>query len=281
MKKIEKTILLLILIIFSHLSIFWVPVLGRKETKTAVAIADATIDQYNPNSNYGGGISLEIGYFLEWLEACIKFDLSDKPAKTRKAELRLDFWYIEATTTVEIYDISSSWNEYTITWNNAPYYGEFLGEFTVYQDGIYIIEITDIIEFEAGQWSICLTAEEQNWLMLSSRESFGDPPKIVFTYEVSDLPIIIGVLVVIGIVAAIAIGGYTYTKKQKLRKEAISPVVPQKATPEQVVKEIPGAKKYCPMCGTPNPREAAYCINCGEKFPELDNYKNQDILKNL
>ena len=269
MKRFDKNLILLGIILIFNISFLCIPVMGFMtpiETKTITTVADSTLDQYNPDSNYGGDPSLEIGYFIEWLEACIKFDLSNKPNNVIFAELNLDFYSIEATTTIEIYDMSSSWNELSITWNNAPYYGAYLKNFVVYQEGIYLIDITEHIESESGFWSICLSANDPNWLLVASKEcySWQEPPRITFTYEVSRLPIFIGVTIgtVIG-VAVVAIIIVVIIKKKKSR-ETVEPLPLEKKIYEAPVKE---AKKYCPMCGTSTSLDTIFCVNCGEKFP--------------
>jgi len=269
MKRFDKNLILLGIIFIFNISFLCIPVMGFMtpiETKTITTVADSTLDQYNPDTNYGGDPSLEIGYFVGWLEACIKFDLSNKPNNVITAELNLDFYSIEASTILEIYDMSSSWNELSITWNNAPPYGAYLESFIVYQEEIYVIDITEHIESESGFWSICLTANEANWLFLASKEcySWQEPPKISFTYEVSYLPIILGAVLgtVIG-VAVVAIIIVVIIKKKKSR-EAIEISPPKKEMYEEPIKET---KKYCPMCGTPTSLDTIFCVNCGEKFP--------------
>lgn len=269
MKRFDKNLILLGIILIFNISFLCIPVMGvmpRLQTKTITTVEDSTLDQYNPDSNYGGDSSLEIGYFIDWLEACIKFELSNKPNNVIAAELRLDFYSIEATTILEIYDMSSSWNELSITWNNAPPYGAFLGSFIVYQEAIYTIDITEEIESESGLWSICLTTNDPNWLLVASREcySWQEPPKIEFTYEVSNLPIIIGAIIgtVIG-VAVVAIIIVVIIKKKKSR-ETVEPLPLEKKIYEAPVKEV---MKYCPMCGSPASVDTRFCMNCGEKFP--------------
>ena len=269
MKSFDKNLILLGIILIFNISFLCIPVMGFMTpigTKTITTVADSTLDQYNPDSNYGGDPSLEIGYFIEWLEACIKFDLSNKPNNVIFAELNLDFYSIEASTIIEIYDMSSSWNELSITWNNAPPYGAYLESFIVSQEGIYVIDITEHIESESGFWSICLTANAANWLFLASKEcySWQEPPKISFTYEVSYLPIILGaVLVTIIGVAVVSLIIVVIIKKKKSR-ETVKPLLLEKKIYEAPIKE---AKKYCPMCGTPASVELIFCMNCGEKFP--------------
>ncbi len=267
MKSKAKSKILLGIILIFNISFLCIPVMGLDRTKTITTVADATLEQYNPDSNYGGDSSLEIGYYYGWLEACIKFDLSNKPNNVIAAELRLDFYYVGATTTtVEIYDMSSSWYELSITWNNAPYYGAYLKNFVVYQDAIYVIDITEHIESESGLWSICLTTNDPNWLMLASKEcySWQEPPKIIFTYKVSNLPIIIGAIIgtVIGVAVVSLIIVVVIIKKKK-SQETVEPLPPERRIYEAPVKEV---MKYCHMCGTSASVDTIFCMNCGEKF---------------
>lgn len=270
MKRFDKNLILLGIILIFNISFLCLPVMGvmpRLQIKTITTVADSTLDQYNPDSNYGGDSFLEIGYFIEWLEACIKFDLSNKPNNIFTAELSLDFYSIEATTTIEIYDMSSSWNELSITWNNAPTYGAYLESFVVYQEGIYVIDITEHIESESGFWSICLSPNDPNWLLVASKEcySWQEPPEIIFTYEVSNLPIILGAIIgtVIG-VAVVSIIIVVIIIKRKRSRETVEPLPLEKKIYEAPVKEV---MNYCPMCGSPASGDTLFCMNCGEKFP--------------
>ena len=267
MKRFDKNLILLGIILIFNISFLCLPVMGvmpRLQTKTITTVADATLEQYNPDSNYGGDSSLEIGYYYGWLEACIKFNLSNIPNNVIAAELSLDFYYVDATTTVEIYDMSSSWNELSITWNNAPTYGAYLESFVVYQEGIYVIDITEHIESESGFWSICLSPNDPNWLLLASKECYNwqEPPEITFTYEVSNLPIILGVVIgtVVGVAVVSLIIIVVIIKKKKSR-EAVVP--PERRIYEAPVKEV---RKYCPMCGTSASVDTIFCMNCGEKL---------------
>lgn len=125
---------------------------------------------------------------------------------------------------VEIYETTSSWSENTITWSNAPSHGILLKYILIPQEPILIIDLTDSLEDESNLlWSIHLATDDLNYVYFSSRQYWTlldyKPPEIIYHYKVSDLPIIIGVIVGIGVVSIV--GGLIYVKHRKKRKEII------------------------------------------------------------
>lgn len=77
--------------------------------KPLTAIEDATIILEQPANNNGGEVILQVGYYGNWLEAYIKFDLSKAPNNFQKAEIHLEFPYIEVPMWVYLYETSADW----------------------------------------------------------------------------------------------------------------------------------------------------------------------------
>lgn len=280
MKRKLRILMILAYIFFIYFLCLISPALAFDRTKSIIAVQDSTIDAYNSNSNYGGDESLEVGHFVDWLKSFIKFDLSEAPENFHTAELRLEFSYIEATSVLSVYETSSQWSEYSITWNNAPAEGGIVISSQIAEEVIYVIDITDDIEGETGYYSLCLTSSNTHWLIIASRQCYSwyDPPTIVFTYTVSDLPFIIG-----GVVAVVVIGTIiiviVYSKANKKKKQKGIPlqgsqdIHPYRIQEKQStqVQDIPTIKeevKYCIKCGSQNQKESIFCVDCGYEFPE-------------
>lgn len=198
---------------------FSLPVMALKGKESFEAIADATVEASYPTSNYGGAILLYVGHFNDWLEAYIKFDLSDAPHSFLKAELQLDFTYVEAHSLVYCYETSTNWSEYTITWESAPSHGAIVGIVNISDEIAYKIDMTEELQNKSGLWSVCLASPNMNWLNLISREtSLYEPPQVFYTYEISVLPIIRSTIVVVGCFGGI-LGLAFYIKYRKDRHD--------------------------------------------------------------
>ncbi len=234
MRKKSYDYLSLLIIIWLYS--FIIPVIALNENKSLTPIADSFIDFYEPTLNFGDDHYLRLGYYSDFFrgylensspaqfETFIKFDLSQAPSIFYKIELRLELTYIKAPTQVEFYETFSYWNEDTITWNNAPSYRILLTSILISQAGFLTVDLTDFLEDETGDWSICLATNDLNPVAIASRQCYTheesglnfDPPKLIYHYKVSDLPIIIGVTVAIGAVSII--GGLIYAKYRRNRK---------------------------------------------------------------
>jgi len=84
---------------------------------------DAYTHKDYPNTNYGSRDNLELSYDLE--EIYVRFDLSGLGSvSVSSALLRLYYWGSEGADpsgkNTGIYRVLESWDEGTITWNNAP-----------------------------------------------------------------------------------------------------------------------------------------------------------------
>ena len=266
MKRTSHGYLFLCYLFTLNLFFFTIPVIAANETKTFITIADSTIDLSQPTTNYGGAEDLEVGALIDWLEAYIKFDLSNAPSSFSKAELSLEFIYVQATIQIYIYETSTSWGEYTITWNNAPPYGNPIASVIVSDEDFYNIDITNDVQSESRNWSIVLTSLETSWLRLASKQNTGlyEPPKIVYSVHVSDLPLIIGITIPSMAIVAV-IGGLIYFrhKKKKVQREIFTEDAPQQ-TPRQVKPQESERITYCPYCGQANRDIFSFCIKCGK-----------------
>ncbi|UCC20344.1 MAG: DNRLRE domain-containing protein [Promethearchaeota archaeon] len=184
--------------------LLFLPQIPIEEQISITAIENATIDEYNPDSNFSADTDLKIGYWILdkyggsqlpeesfWI-SYIKFDLSDAPTNFVNAELKLEFLFVEAAELLEIYETSSLWSEYAITWNNAPSNEDLLAESYVYEENVYSFDVKSIVEENAGYWSICLALNDSNWMLLASRKCYSEyePPQIIYYTTTIYIPLI-------------------------------------------------------------------------------------------
>jgi hypothetical protein len=165
--------------------------------------------------NYGGSQRTAI---FEWT-TYIKFDFSKAPVNFHRAELKLDWIYVEDPTLVNIYKTINEWKEFTLTQNNAPINGEWISFNYITHEAVYSVDVLNAIDDVKENWSIYLSTDDSNWLSLASLNCFNwyNPPKVEFYYfKASVIPIII-VSIVTTVVLIIAIGiAYNRYRKKRL-----------------------------------------------------------------
>jgi len=92
-------------------------------------IADAYVDEYHPNSNYGSIIELQAGKTssypepIHFIETYLKFDLTSLPAEIEIYDVDLYLYCSSSiqTGTINLCQVNDdSWSEGGITWNNKP-----------------------------------------------------------------------------------------------------------------------------------------------------------------
>jgi hypothetical protein len=140
---------------------------------------DTYIDESNPDSVFGSVTELSVdggNYEIPY----IKFDLSSVTAPVDVAILKL---YITsgAVGPHNVYKVAdNSWTESTLTWNNAPAYGEEIGMTSGGEaDGILYIEITDFInENIGGEASLAIQTEDTDTMRFRSSEATDFPAQL-------------------------------------------------------------------------------------------------------
>jgi hypothetical protein len=92
-------------------------------------VADAYIDQYNSNSNFGGYPSLRVGFSsavdLFHNRALVRFDLSSLPADATIRSAYLEAYLTRGSgsltqASMGAYFVTSAWSESSVTWNTMP-----------------------------------------------------------------------------------------------------------------------------------------------------------------
>jgi len=262
--KDKKHYFFLIAIIFFTIQINIQP---AQATETElIPIQDAYINSYYPDSNYGASAYLSVGTLILGYDVTyLKFNIPLSEKVILSATVKT-FWYnfmIESRMLLAVGTASNSWDENTITWNNAPYFYYQLiatrltgdGEWFNFDVLNYIPEsgLFSIILFEEGGWS-------GEYLQSDSRENdiASDPPVLVIVYEttIEDfIPfIIIGVLSVAGVCGGVGIAIHIKRKKKREISENLKN--------STLIKDT-----VCPKCGKkPESSDMAFCSECGQKF---------------
>jgi len=255
---------------------------GDEETRAEM---DSYIDRYSPDSNYGGVNYLKVGGSGSHYTTYIYFDFDDEPEDWEEAEVSLYLYYVSGTMDVNIYLVSSEWDELAITYNYRPIVGGLIETFRASSEGTYEFDVSDLVEDlldddEEGI-SICLNVSSPStaYIYMYSEEGayFKDyAPLLIWTYDlVPDLDygliIFIIIIIVVPIVSALVLITLYFTKWRKRAPK--KPVVPPKdvVAPIQPIRVQPSPPptsiKTCPSCGKiipPNAKE--FCPNCGKKI---------------
>ncbi|MCK5126704.1 MAG: DNRLRE domain-containing protein [candidate division Zixibacteria bacterium] len=167
-------------------------------TVSCPVVADAHISSGAPNRNYGDAHELSIGSsYGANCAAFLKFDLSSIPenAKVVSANLVLYVRVSWGTFTVLVHNVSSSWNESTLTWNKYPgWWSTPKTEITIRQSlppATLIIPVSDQVKNwvteghpNDGLVLKCLPwPGGDNWGLFTAKESGGNRiPKLSVTY---------------------------------------------------------------------------------------------------
>ncbi|MFX1393522.1 MAG: DNRLRE domain-containing protein [Promethearchaeota archaeon] len=252
----------------------------EEDEKTTEAEMDSYVNSYNPTSNYGESDWLKVGEFIGYYITYIYFDFEDEPDDWEEAEISLDFFSISETIEVNMYLVSSSWEELSITWIDRPTEGVLIEKFTVAEEKIYKSDISDLVEDlldddEEG-FSICLNTSytSTGHIYIHSEEGAYDDdeaPLLIWTYNILpevefDIPLIMTIIsIVAGIGIAVLLSVLYFTRWRK--KEPGKPMTP-KPTVVEPVQPIPRepVAQFCSYCGLKVDMSKKYCSHCGTKI---------------
>ena len=184
--------------LFFFIAMFFTIGVWGQTTVELNPIADASIAESNPDTNYGTNINLVIGKYPgsdKWL-SLIKFDLSSIPAGATivSAELRLEKALQDDNVSGYIGRISSSWSENTVTLNNGPS-GTMTIPFNYTGQSIFTIDVTSLVEdwidgtnTNYGFLITPVTVSNDNYWTIKSREtsSSNDEPRLTIEYNYTD-----------------------------------------------------------------------------------------------
>jgi uncharacterized membrane protein len=113
---------------------------------------DAYVTDQNPDNNYGDRYNLLVGrYTTYWENAFLKFDLTDIPSNATIKEARVYLWCYStyAGTGVGAYPVNNDdWDEFTITWNNAPSFdinSRLDNKNVIFMNEVYYWDVTSFV----------------------------------------------------------------------------------------------------------------------------------------
>ncbi len=191
--------ILLLCTIFLLTPLMFIPsihAVNREITVSGIAEQDAITSSGTPDIPIGSmQDNLEAGYNIvgNYLESYLYFNFTNKPTNYSKVELSLHFWgkdFPGPELNLTICLIEESWDEQTITWNNAPSKGQVLGYYIYNNDapGVYKLDISSVVDGIANL-SVCVYMEMDNFVENSapfySSEDYlmqEQAPQIIWTY---------------------------------------------------------------------------------------------------
>ena len=165
---------------------------------TSTSITTVSMDNFissmNPTLNFGDSGELrvcDLTYFsTNYLDyTYVSFDLENQPLNITQAQLILYSSAGSASAAhpiqVNIYYTTESWNEYTLTWSNAPALGTNLGTYTVTSLGSLSFDITNADYSGSPITFVLTTLTSGSTIVLTSKESQSiddNKPHILWTY---------------------------------------------------------------------------------------------------
>ena len=169
---------------------------NREAAISSVAEQDASTSTGLPDTPIGSlqdYLSAGNNSAGNFVEAYFYFNFTNKPINYLKAELSLYFGgkaFSGPELNLTVCLIEESWDEQTITWNNAPSKGQVLGYFIYNNDaaGVYKLDISNAVD-GITNISVCVYMEPDNyvdnWVDISSSEEYSiqeRAPQIIWTY---------------------------------------------------------------------------------------------------
>jgi uncharacterized repeat protein (TIGR01451 family) len=131
----------------------WPPILTEK----FYAVADTTVLQGFPTTNFGSVVDMWVGYDHciggEISRSLAQFDLSGIPSGATVNQARLYLYLMnscdigERTHTATVYRVNSSWSSSSVTWNTKPGYAEAYGSASIPSAtwGWYSFDATNLV----------------------------------------------------------------------------------------------------------------------------------------
>ena len=187
-------------VIFYCLIIYPTPVKAalKDATISAYADEDAYVLDDSPTSNYGTGDTLKVGesYYTRW-ETYVHFSFTNRPDNWTKAILKIYHPWKYTNFTCSVYNISNSWDEYSINWNNRPISAQKIANFIFGQTTVNEIDISNYITSEMSEISLQIRIASYSYgydnAYFYSKDNYDadKKPKIVWTYpRVTQLTVI-------------------------------------------------------------------------------------------
>ncbi|MFX0099971.1 MAG: DNRLRE domain-containing protein [Candidatus Hodarchaeota archaeon] len=263
----------------SILFVLAVPQRASGSLSTIPATRDASVEQISSSSNYGSSEGLYLGgTSSEVFKSYLLFDVVAKPLIFTSASINIYVFSFTSSLEVSIWTVSSSWGEYTVTWDNSPEKQDKIMEMTISQTGWLRIDIADLA---IKNRYISIVIENagfptmDNVAVCHSRESStGNTPFLEFKFDPSSPRFwgwVLGISAA-GLVTVVAITRVIKRKKDK-RQTKQKQIPPRDVTGEGreiAVKHAPTPRILkCPYCDAEVPPVEAikFCQECGKELP--------------
>jgi VCBS repeat-containing protein len=165
------------------------------------AVQDSFIREQNPNTNYGSSGSMTIdGENNKEQRGLVQFDLStiQSDATIESAYLKLDASTVDDDLTIHIYQLTESWTEGSVTWNESSSGTNWSAEggainatpvvsknLQYEQTGSQYFNITDLVQDwvdgDEDNYGVMITSSSKSHTILDTREG-ATPPELVLVY---------------------------------------------------------------------------------------------------
>jgi len=230
---------------------------------------DNWVSSYNSNTNYGGMGFLFVGdYIFGSAQAYYHFDISNADTGWIEIDIYLDFYQGSSTVNLGGGITSNNWVENTITWNNQPGNGTYIGY--VLNTGVPFSIPVDADDFTNGEITITLYGrggDSDGYIAGTTREgAWGnvDMPRVRFTYEGLDPIIIMGIIITLITISSI-VGLVVFLVRRNKKKSAYRPIQPPLPA-TQIDPYRTGESKFCSECGSLIGPKKEFCTSCGAKL---------------
>lgn len=144
---------------------------------------DAYIRMSKPGSNKGSSNKLWVDSAPSIYEVLLKFNITGVGAK-QITDIKLALQTSNSSVAGgEIYFSDNAWSEQTVTWNNAPSIGQYIGTLgAVSSNTTALLDLSSVITGD-GTYSIRIKAVSSDAAGYYSKETVGLEPKILITAQ--------------------------------------------------------------------------------------------------
>jgi len=177
-----KRIIFVLLLILSL-----IPIVGAEQVDI-YPTGDTFVDRDVPTANYGTATTSKFGESSRFL-SYINFNTSSIPAYSAIDSATLNFYVssLTGTGTYILQDVSSDWDEYTLTYNNRPTVGSTISLRNANTEWNYDIDITSLVtnwyNNAATNHGVGMYTSATLTTIILSRESATNKPYIRVTYH--------------------------------------------------------------------------------------------------
>ena len=154
---------------------------------------DSFISERVKNSNYGDDAYLKIGNAISGQNITyLYFDLSSYDTSgTKDSDLYIYVVSVTQETVLNVHVADSDvWDEETITWNNAPTYGNSIAHKTVNSEGFVSFDVSSVlIDSNIPEITFTIISESYSDIKIKSRENMDNSmedelPHMVFIRDI-------------------------------------------------------------------------------------------------